>query len=365
MPKDDIAFPGRLTIDLGAVRENWRRLAEKGSAECAAVVKADAYGLGAAELAPALAAAGCREFFVAFLEEAAALRAVLGPDPRIHVMCASPWDPPDDYARDDLIPVVSTPGHARTLLSESDRPLMLQVETGMNRLGLAMEDLAQLIADPRLEGRLVGIMSHLACADAPAHRLNRHQLDRFREAVDLMRKTHPHASASLANSAGIFLGRDWHCDLLRPGAALYGINPTPTAANPMRPVVTVETPVLQLKTVPAGETVGYGATFRRDGPARIAIVAAGYADGLHRMLAPEGYGLIAGHRAPYAGRVSMDLIALDVTEIPEEALAQAPVVTLIGADLPIDTVADAAGTIGYEILTHLGRRLKRHYIGLS
>lgn len=358
-PHSGTPFPARLSIDLAAIAGNWRHLAALGAAECGAVVKADAYGLGMEEVAPVLAKAGCRSFFVAFIEEAVALRQLLGAGPAIYVMCASRWDLPGLYTAHTLVPVISSTVHAEAWGGEGvldDLPFLAQVETGMHRLGIPAGDAAGVLANPTC----LGVMSHLACADGPAADLNRRQLRAFREICAQLPDT---AIRSLANSAGMYLGRDWHFGLTRPGIALYGGNPQPGRPNPMAGVVTLEAPILQLVGVPAGQTVGYGGTFTARRDSLIATVPMGYADGLSRHLSSRGQAVIAGYEVPYAGRVSMDMLALDVTDVPPAVLAGDPAVQLIGPDMPIDVLADTAGTISYELLTHLGRRCRRHYVG--
>jgi len=352
---EPLSLPGRLTVDLGAIADNWRRLRAMGSAECGAVVKADAYGLGVARVAPALAAAGCRSFFVAFLAEGMELRAILGAGPRIFVLCADRRDDPAAYAAHALIPVISSREHferwaARGVLE--GLPFLVQADTGMHRLGVAPREARSLLEQPGC----LGLMSHLACADEPGHDLNARQLACFREIAGRA----PHLPIlSLANSCGIALGPDWQFTLTRPGIALYGGNPTPGGPNPMRPVVTLEAPILQLLEVEAGETVGYGATFTARHPSRIAILPLGYADGVLRHLSNSGEAVVAGRRVPYAGRVSMDMLALDVTDVPPAHLADDAVARIIGPELTVDEVAAAAGTIAYELLTRLGPRLER------
>ena len=344
---------------MSAIAGNWRRLAALGAADCGAVVKADAYGLGMTEVAPVLLKAGCRSFFVAFIDEAVALRQLLGAGPAIYVMCASRWDLPGLYAAHNLVPVISSGAHADMWGGEGvldELPFLCQVETGMHRLGLPPAEASAVLARPKC----LGAMSHLASADDPADTLNEKQLKAFRAVVAQLPKG---AVASLANSAGLYLGPDWHFSLARPGIALYGGNPQPGRSNPMDGVVTLEAPILQLVDVPAGASVGYGGTFGADRNSLIATVPMGYADGLSRHLSGVGQAVIAGYEVPYAGRVSMDMLALDVTELPPAVLAGDPVVQLIGPDMPVDVLANAAGTISYELLTHLGRRFRRHYVG--
>ncbi len=356
-----------LTIDLDAVADNYRRLcAELGAAACAAVVKADAYGLGMARVAPALARAGARTFFVAQLEEATALRAMFPVEVEIFVLNGLGAGPVAEFQAGRVHPVLNSLGEidawaAAARAAGRALPAAVHIDTGINRLGLPDDELEALAAD---RGRLAGIdlrylLSHLACADRPEHPLNAEQLRRFRAA----RARLPDAPASLANSSGIFLGADYHVDLARPGVALYGVNPTPGQPNPMRQVVRLQGKILQVREIDASRTVGYGATHRAAGPTRIATVAVGYADGYLRSLSNRGSAWLGDRRVPVVGRVSMDLITLDVTGASAEAARPGAFVDLIGADLSTDEVAEAAGTIGYEILTSLGRRYHRVYRG--
>ena len=341
-----------LEIDLGAIVENWRLLAARvAPGLCAAVVKADAYGLGATNVAPALAAAGCRTFFVAHLDEALAVRAVL-PEAEIAVLNGLLPGTTHVFLDARLIPVLNDLAQIeRWRRKGQGRPAIIHIDTGMNRLGIPVEDVAR-IGEPGFPLRAV--MSHLACAEE-ASPMNEAQRQRFEAA----RARLPAAPASFANSSGIFLGPAYHYDLARPGVALYGVNPTPGERNPMRPVVRILARVLQLHDAAAGETVGYGATRRLERPTRIATIAAGYADGLLRSLSNQGRALAGGTTVPIVGRVSMDLITLDVTAADPAAVEPGSLVELIGSTRTVDDLAAEAGTIGYEILTSLGRRYHR------
>ena len=357
-----------LTVDLAAIQANYRRLqAELGQVECAAVVKADAYGLGAARVAPALAAAGARRFFVALLDEAIALRGILAetcPEATIGVLAGLMPGAEADYLAHRIMPVLNRPEEVerwRALAGREDRRLTaaLHVDTGMNRLGLSPGELDDLAAAPgRLDGiDLVLCMSHLACAEEPDNPLNAQQLGAFEAA----RRRLPTAKGSLANSSGIFLGPAYHFELARPGAALYGVNPTPGAPNPMAQVIRLQGKILQVREIDAPQSVGYGATFRASEPMRLATVGVGYADGYLRSLSNRGTAFLAGHEVPVVGRVSMDLITLDVTAVPPEAARPGEWVDLIDPERGPDALAAQAGTIGYEILTALGRRYHRTY----
>lgn len=351
MPGEDME-QGLLTVDCGAVVRNWRRLCVRhGTGPVAAVVKADAYGLGAAPIARALHAAGCAHFFVAHPAEGEALREALGgPEPMIAVL--------NGFAAGThprLTPVLNSLDDVR---AHAGRAAILQVDTGMSRLGLDAAELDALVADPKplsaLDLRY--IMTHLACADEPAHPLNLRQAERFAAACARL----PAAPRSFANSCGLFLGAAFQSDLARPGCALYGINPMPGQPNPMEPVVRLEVPILQLRDIPAGASVGYGASWGAARPSRIATAALGYADGWLRALSGQGFGVLHGVRAPLVGRVSMDLTTFDVTDIPMARAGDR--IEVLGAARDADAVAALAGTIGYEILTSLGARYARTYL---
>jgi alanine racemase len=356
-----------LTIDLGAICANWRALrGQLASGSCAAVVKADAYGLGAAKVAPALSAAGCRDFFVAHLEEAIALRPLLPREAALYVLHGCPPGTEDACLAADAIPVLNglqQVGAWSALARRKGRalPAILQVDTGMARLGLAPQELAMLADDPsRLDGiTLRYVMSHLACAEQPDHPLNADQLERFRSA----RARLPATPASLANSSGIFLNSDYHFDLARPGAALYGVAPLADQPNPMRPVLRLQGKVIQLRDLTPGTPVGYGATWSAPAAARIATVAVGYADRYLRSLSNRTCAYFEGTALPLVGVVSMDTITLDVSALPESVLQPGTLVDLINERHPVDALARQAGTIGYEILTSLGGRYFRRYVG--
>ena len=357
---------GVLTVDLDALAANYRLLAGRlGAAECAAAVKADAYGLGVARVAPALARAGCRLFFVATLDEAVALRAIL-PEAGIVVLAGVMAGEADTLVRHRVVPALNDLGqiarwadHAR---ARGQAPLdaVIHVDTGMCRLGLPPAEVDILAAEPeRLRGlRLVLAMSHLARADEADNPMNPAQRDAFAAAIRRL----PAARASLANSSGIFLGPGYHFDLARPGVALHGVNPTPGSPNPMVEVVHLKGKILQLRDVDSPQTVGYGATHRVTAPGRLATVAVGYADGYPRSLSSRGHVAVGGVKVPVVGRVSMDLITIDVSTLDAGAVSAGDWVTLIGGDCPIDAVAEDAGTIAYELLTRLGRRYARRYV---
>lgn len=351
-----------LTVDLPAIVANWKDLAARGApGAVAGVVKADAYGLGAAEVGRALRAAGCRHFFVAHLHEGVALRAAIGPGAMIAVLGGFAPGADGDAG---LVPVMNSLGEvaahaAAGRASGVARRAILHVDTGMARLGLDTAELARLTADHALLAgvELLYVMTHLACADEPAHPMNAAQAQRFAEACSDL----PLARRSFANSAGMFLGDDFASDLSRPGCALYGINPTPDRPNPMRQVMRLDAPVLQVREIPAGTPVGYGASWTAPRPTRIATVAVGYADGYLRSLSGRAVADFHGRPVPLVARVSMDLTTFDVTDLPQ--IVPGDRLTLIGgAGCSPDEVAARAGTIGYEVLTSLGARYARDYV---
>ncbi|MDH3230752.1 MAG: alanine racemase [Alphaproteobacteria bacterium] len=353
---------GLLTIDLGAVAANYRLLAELAApAEAAAAVKADGYGLGLEPVVRTLTTQGCRTFFVATIAEGIELRALL-PDAVIGVLNGLIAGRAADFKAQRLVPVLNDLGQVDAWRDWSrdnpGAPAVLHLDTGMARLGLPPQELDILANDPaRLDGvQLALIMSHLACADAPDDPMNRQQCDAFAAALARL----PAAPASLAASSGIFLGPDYHFDMVRPGVCLHGVNPQPGRPNPMAPVVRLQAKILQIRDVDTPQTVGYGATHRFAGPTRVATVAAGYADGYLRSLSGRGTARFRDIPVPIIGRVSMDLITLDVTRAPEARPGD--MLDLIGPHHDVDALAAEAGTIGYEILTSLGRRYRRHYV---
>ena len=349
---DGASTNGRLTINPAAVARNWRALAAKTGAECAAVVKADAYGCGIAHVAPALARAGCGIFCVATMREAVTLRALL-PDVTIFVLNGA-FEDAGVAIEARLVPFISSP-EALEAWPEG-APFALNVDTGMNRLGLSVTD-AKAVAAAGAR-RPVLIASHFACADVPDHLLNAVQEAAFREAAAAFEGV----PASLANSAALLTRPDAHYALVRPGIAMYGA--VAAATEPaLEPVARLEARVVQVRAAARGDTVGYGAAKTLDRESRIAIAALGYADGYLRAAgSADGKAgapaFVNGAAAQLLGRVSMDLIAVDVTDAP---CARGDYIELFGANVPIDAVAAAAGTIGYELLTGLSRRAERHY----
>ncbi|HWE76909.1 MAG TPA: alanine racemase [Pseudolabrys sp.] len=348
---------GILTVDLAAIEANWRALGRRAMpSECAAVVKADGYGCGLEPVGQRLARAGCRTFFVADLYEARRLRAVV-PDAAIYVLSGLLPNTAAGFAEAHARPVIGS----MVELAEWDAfcsgqdwrgGAALHIDTGMNRLGVSADEAAALAPRIRAENHgITLVLSHLACADTPDNPSNQKQMALFRE-VRLLYRGIP---ASLANSSGIFLGNGAHCDMVRPGAALYGVNPTAGKANPMRPVVELKAHVVQVRSIGKGDAVGYGGAWRSRHAARIAVVAVGYGDGYLRSAsatneAPGADAIVAGKRCPLAGRISMDLMAIDISALPEKAVRRGDLITLIGDEVDVDHLANRAGTIGYEVL---------------
>jgi alanine racemase len=357
---------GILTVDLAAIRANWRLLRDRAAgASCAAVVKADAYGLGVAPVAAALAAEGCRHFFVAHLQEGVNLRTVLGQGPMIGVLHGAPPGTEEEFGSYDLVPVLNSRGQleswaARCRAEGRPLPAILHVDTGMSRLGLSPAEVEAVAEDGALQAiQLRYVMSHLACGEEPDNPANAAQLAAFAQ----HRSRLPAAPASLASSGGVFLGSDYHFDLVRPGAALYGVAPVSGQPNPMYQVVRLQARVVQTREVPAGTPVGYGHTARTASAAQLATVSVGYADGYFRSASNQGVAYFGDTPLPVVGRVSMDSIILDAGALPPGALGPDALVDLIGPRNSVDAVAKAAGTIGYEVLTNLGSRFHRRYIG--
>ncbi len=367
---DDGASGAVLEIDLGAIGANYRRLRDMAApATCAAVVKADGYGLGAVPVARALAAQGCDTFFVASFDEAALLRDALSA-PVIYVLNGlSPGLAPE-FARERLRPVLGSMAEisewaAFCRAQANPLPAAIHIDTGMNRLGIDLGEARTLVADRGLVFSFTTslVMSHLACADDPVHPMNERQLKVFSEARALM----PHAPASLSASAGTLRGPAFHFDMVRPGVALYG-GRSLVGAPDMASVVSARARIISVRDAAAGESVGYGAAHTLGRASRIATIALGYADGIFRVLGasdgrPGAVAHIEEHPAPFLGRVSMDLIALDVTDVPEAKAQRGAWAEILGERTRIDDLAQIAGTIGYEILTSLGPRYCRIYVG--
>jgi alanine racemase len=352
---------GVVVVDLAALERNYRTLRDAAApAECAAVVKANAYGLGVAPVARRLLGAGCRRFFVATLAEGQELRAVV-PDAAIYVLEGVLAGQSSALVESALRPVLNSLEQAERWAAEAPvRPAALHVDTGITRLGLSAGDAAALARDQELLDRLDVdyLLTHFACADEPEHPLNRLQLERFAA----LRRLLPEWPTSIGNSAAVFLDAQHRGDLVRPGIALYGGNPFAARANPLAPVVTVKARILQIRAVDAALTVGYGATYGTRPPARLAVLGVGYADGYPRALGNSGAAAVAGRRVPVVGRVSMDLTCIDISTIPHHQVRCGDWAELIGAQISLEDVAASAGTVNYEILTRLGRRLHREYV---
>ncbi|MCF3594480.1 alanine racemase [Rhodobacteraceae bacterium LMO-12] len=341
---------GILTIDLDALVTNWRSLAAMCDGETGAVVKADGYGLGAPKVARALARAGARRFFVAIAEEGGALREVLGPGPEINVMAGHMAGDTDMINDLSLTPMINSLDQLlRHVEALPGAPFGIQLDSGMNRLGMEPSEW-QAVRDIAVSQGPTLLMSHLACADEPNNDMNRRQLTTFREMTDGL-----DIPRSLAATGGILLGREYHFDLTRPGIGLYGGNPFDLAT----PVVRLELPVIQIRNIDPGESVGYSNSFIAKTPTRVATVASGYADGLLRTLSGTGTLHYGDTPCPILGRISMDLITVDISALNETPTS----LEIIGDAQRIDELARAAGTIGYEILTSLGPRYARRYFG--
>lgn len=356
-----------LTIDLAGLAENWRMIANRVSpAECSATIKADGYGCGVSEVAKALWQAGCRTFFVALPWEGKQVREEL-PEAIIYVLDGLFGGQSEFYIAHNLRPCLVSPEQVNEWAETSDGKYKagIHADTGINRLGLDATQAESLARSSDLVDRagLCLLMSHLASADDETNTSNEQQRTEFNR----LRKLFPALPASLANSPGVFLGSDYAYDIVRPGVALYGGNPAVNKPNPMQPVVSLRAPILQVRDVAKGEGVGYGATWRAERPSRIAIVGVGYADGLHRAMSWPAFQdgpaevSITGRRAPIVGRVSMDMITIDITDFAPENLSPGTEVELLGPNIGVDDWARWAGTIPYEILTSLGRRYARVY----
>lgn len=361
-----------LTVDLAAITENWRilkRAVTDPACEVGAVVKADAYGLGAEPVAKALRAAGCKTFFVAHLDEGLTVRGALGAGPRIVVMHGPNKGTERDFAAFALVPVLNSPAQIerwRAFAQSSDVLMesIVHIDTGMSRLGLTAPEFEHLMGDP--DGFVglhpLALMSHLACAEETDNPMNAAQRRKFDSALATFRGKFPDAKGSFTNSSGIFLGAPYHYQLARPGVALYGANPLFAKPNPMIPVVRLHGKILQVRRVDAATPVGYGATYTALDGTKLATVSIGYADGLLRSFSNRGHGFIDGIKVPVAGRVSMDLTIFDVTAVPDSSLGPDAAIEIIGSSASVDDVAAEAGTIAYEVLTSLGPRYARTYL---
>jgi alanine racemase len=364
--------PGRaadcaqLEVNLKAIADNYQRIVKRYSGRtCGAVVKADAYGLGAQEIVPVLKKQGCRLFFVAQANEAAELFPLLRGGGRIAVLNGLMPGDEEFFIENDVIPVLNDLGQIErwsNLCREYERPApaFIHLDTGMNRLGLAPVEVKELVErnSQLLYGfEKAGYMTHPVAADEAENPITREQYDLFMKWYRRL----PPAPRGFCNSSAIYRHKDYHLEFCRPGYALWGGNPTPEKNNPMKPVVTLTAKVLQIRQIDTGESVGYGASWRAERPSRIATIAAGYADGWLRHLSNAGKLKIAGVATPMVGRVSMDAFGLDVTDVPESKLNPGDSVTLLGKDTTVDDIGAMSGSIGYEILTSLGHRYQRVY----
>lgn len=352
-----------VTIDLAALQSNWKMLAAVAGVETGAAIKGEAYGLGMEAVAKALWSAGCRSFFVARPFEGEQLRAVL-PKALIFVLDGLYSDQADYYLSHELYPALISLDEAKEWAANGKgKPCALHVDTGINRMGMTADDFTAVVA-MKDQLRIVLVMSHLACSDEPTHRLNAKQRDLFAKYRAMLSDV----PASFANSSGIYLGDGYIYDLTRPGVALYGGNPLPGQQNPMKAVVTLQLKIMQTKFVKQGDTIGYSATWTAPRGSRIALLGAGYRDGIPRKFSwsadkPAAQVFVAGRRVDVVGRVSMDMMAIDVTDLTEAETMRGTLVEIFGPNLPIDEAAAYAGTISYELLTHLGNRYARRYIG--
>ncbi len=354
-----------LTIDLGRIQSNYRFIREQlDGVEAAAVVKADGYGLGAVEVSRALAEQGCHHFFVSQIAEAQQLRKALE-HVEIHVLYGAASDTTDDLIEHRLIPVLNSLEQLERWaqaaeLRQQELPATIHLDTGMNRTGLSTDEAAVLINEPwRLDPlEVVIVMSHLGSADIVDSAQSTEQLKRF----EALRRHLRMGRASLANSAGVFLGSPYHFDLARPGVALYGGNPCPDRENPMQQVVSVTAPILQVRDVDPGDFVGYGATHEIVRHSRVATIPVGYADGFLRSASNSGIAYLGSVPVPIIGRISMDLITLDVTDVADSELHPRASIELVGDRIPINEIAERSGTVTHEVLTALGARCRQSYV---
>ncbi len=353
----------RRTIDLGAVERNFRRLQKQAkNSAIAAVVKADGYGLGMASISRRLADLGCQQFFVATPNEGEALRQLL-PEVTVFILNGLSGRRPQAFHQARLLPVLNSTEEIRRWSNAGELTQFgcaIHIDTGMQRLGLTPEEFTDLRLNSQLANKLnlKLLISHLACAEQPEAKMNAEQLSIFSSLTDSFSS----ANRSLANSSGVLLDSAFHFDCCRAGAALYGVNPQPGQANPMQPVVTVTAPVIQIRQLTQPSSVGYGATTKLPRETRLATIAAGYADGYPRLASNQSHVQIGEWLAPVVGRVSMDLISVDITALPKTAISIGDLAHLLSPIITVDDLAEAANTIGYEILTNLGRHAVTSYV---
>ncbi|MFB9267969.1 alanine racemase [Bradyrhizobium erythrophlei] len=362
----DVSAGAVLTVDLAALRSNYRLIRDRvGPADVAAVVKANAYGLGAVHVATALLKEGCRDFFVAHLSEARELRSHLPPAAALYVLNGLQPEAEAEAVALGVRPVLNSLAQLDAWASAGARlgrrlPAALQVDTGMSRLGLSAGDIEELLQRQSTldQIELVLLMSHLACADEPDHPANADQLTTFDKFAALF----PATRLCFANSGGAFLGHPFHGDLVRPGIALYGVNPVSGSTRPLRPVVRLDARVIQVREIAEGAGVGYGLTFRASARTRLATIGIGYADGWPRCLSGRGAAYARGIRLPIVGRISMDSTVVDISALPQDTLCPGDLIEMIGPTQSLGDVARDAGTIAYEILTSIGQRYERVYL---
>ena len=345
-----MSLPASLTVDLSALARNFHTLQGLIGVPVNPVVKADGYGLGAVAVARRLMAEGARTFFVARAAEGVLLREALGAEPVIYVLDGCHGQSAGLIKAANLRPVLNQPGQIEAWTAAGGGACGLQLDTGMNRLGFRVEDAPEPFAGLEL------VMTHLACADEPSHPLNRTQRDAYAAAVG----RYPGVTRSFANSGGCFLGPDFAFDVARPGICLFGGGPEGKPDSRVAPVATLNAQIMQVRDVPAGETVGYSQGFRAEAPIRVATCGTGYADGVMRSNSPRGQVWVAGTLRPILGRVSMDVLAVDVTGLD---VAAGDTVEIFGANRLVDDAATAAGTISYELLTSITPRVPRLYVG--
>lgn len=355
-----------LTVDLDAIRQNYAYLKKMvAPAICAGVVKADAYGLGMDRVAPAMFEAGCKDLFVAWPEEGIDLHPLL-PNARIFVLHGAMPGTAKELAQNNLIPVVNHLGQLAEWANYARKtgkkmPVAIHVDSGLNRLGMPLDEVQKIHKNPDLLGGLdlQLIMSHLAIPALANHPMNQTQLDAFKKALTFL----PKAPASLAASSGTFLGEEFRFDMVRIGSSIYGMNPLPNKPNPMRAVAKLEFPVLQVQEVPTGKTIGYGCTYKTEKPTRVATLGGGFSDGYMRSLSNNGTIWIGDYRCPVLGRVSMDLITIDVSDIPAHLIQPGEMIAILNEQYTVNHLAGEARTRTTEILCGLGRKPKRQYIG--
>lgn len=358
---------GILSINLSAIQSNWYYIASilAGKAECAAVVKANAYGVGASEIATALYQRGCKNFFVVTLDEALELRSFLPADADLYVLGGLKEDSESLFVEFNLIPVLySLRAIYRWLdfcdIQKAALPCAIKLDTGMTRLGMSLDDLnaffQEIVHRPLLNPVL--FMSHLACADDRYNPLNKLQLDRFKKAASEVKKHFPNIKLSLANSSGVLLSSEYHFDMVRIGAALYGINPQGDRDNPLQSAIHLKLPVLQVRELTASTNIGYGAVGQAVAGIRLAVVAGGYADGIHRTLGLRPVGQIEGVEVCALGRISMDSCVFDISA---SSVAHPDYVDVINNELTLDRLISENKSLGYEVLTSLGQRYTREY----